>query len=126
MKESIKDDLRNYPLLLELRDNVIQSKTKSGTFQNFQSIYRDFVIQRRNRKIRTLLLAAAVTSAAAVVIFALFQRIAYQHSIEQHYYSMQSEWIAISDEAILTSEYVNMYKNQPETNEIEWIWHTLD
>ncbi|MFN3952456.1 MAG: hypothetical protein ACK4KT_08650 [Thermaurantimonas sp.] len=126
MKESIKDELRNFPLLLQLRDQIVQSKTKPGTFQNFQSIYWDFGIHRRNRKIRTLILAAAVTSAAAVAIFALFQRIAYQKAIEQQYYSRQSEWIAISDEAVLTIEYVKMYKNQPETNEIEWIWHTLD
>lgn len=126
MNKSIKDDLHNFTLLRELRGGILQSKSQSSDTINFQKIYRDVAAQRRRRKIRLLLLTTVVSSAAAILIFVLIQKLAYHREIEQEYYNMQTEWIAISDEAILTSEYIKMYKNQKEINEFDLIWHTLD
>lgn len=125
MRENSKDDLQNFKLLEGIRDRMLHARLVDAESHADELFYRSYSIYRRKRKKKALIMAMAA-SAAAVIIMIAIQKSAENYQIEKEYFRKQSEWIAISDEAILTSEYLKMYNTHEESNENDWIWPTLD
>lgn len=124
MKNTLKDELQNHKWLNALRDHALQSRLASEHSPDFHALYAK---HRRRLLYKTLVLYTSIAASVAGVLFVVFSQMNATKSLkEMHYIRHHSEWIAISDEAILTHEYIKLYNQYHQTLDNDLIWQVSE
>lgn len=120
MKDSIQKELKNFYLLDSIRERVLLKKSAESKPGDFDFYYKAY----NSRKLRLLYLSASM--AAAILLLVGISVYRYQNNLkikEQEYFTKQSELIAITDEALLTAEYLRYLEDYHfSTIEEEVLW----
>ncbi|GCD77037.1 hypothetical protein JCM31826_05190 [Thermaurantimonas aggregans] len=120
MKDSLDKELKNFPHLGAIRENILLNKNSQVAKGDFTLYFTAYNTKRK----KLFYLSASV--AAAILLLLGLSLYKYQQNIkvkEQEYFVKQSEWIAITDEAILTTEYFRYLENQSlSTTEEDILW----
>lgn len=123
MKREVNNELENFKIL-----QALQGKAKLIYFKptneigNFEFAFDQF----KRKKISALYIKiTAAASAAALVLGLVIWNIKKRTALEEFYYAQQTEWIALSDEALLTDEYIKLLKlksnSQHKESDLPWI-----
>lgn len=120
MKDSLDKELKNFTILGTIRDKVLFEKSSTDFPGDFDFYFNSY----NSRKKKLYYLSASI--AAAILLLLGLSVYKYQQNLkskEQEYFAKQSELIAITDEAILTTEYLRYLENQSlTTSEEDILW----
>ncbi|MFN4299991.1 MAG: hypothetical protein ACK4EX_09740 [Thermaurantimonas sp.] len=112
MKESIDKELKNFPLLGLLREKVLLNKNSKVNTGDFSHYFISYNSRRKRLYYLSASIAAAILLLLGVSVYKYQQHL---KTIEQEYFAKQSELIAITDEAILTTEYFKYLENHTQS-----------
>jgi hypothetical protein len=126
MKREIQKEVENFKNLHDLHGRAKHTYLKSAhDIRDFEYVYLRF----KKKKITALYIKlGAAASAAAIILGIIIWNNKEKNILEDHYYMKQTEWIALSDEALLTIEYINTLKstNNYQHTENDWLWNELE